>query len=163
MYNQVSLVRRFACLSIQPNCNVPPFEIKPISPDHSEHSEIWNILWPDDRDDANAQAAHAYKVLQTGGIVTVYYSTAFTPYRDAVARLKANTPARLPAFDANYAIWIGYHAILQSRRQESFRDLQAFEDEAVERIQEVERQTVARVQVRQALRTAELMEQREVT
>jgi len=119
---------------------VPPFDIKPIAP---ENSETWNVLWPDDRDDPTLQRAHAYKALQAGGAITVYYSTVFAPYRELIDRLKTTLPARCTAFDTNYAVWVGYHAILQS--QQSPAESSGVNDETLEQIQELERQTVARV------------------
>jgi hypothetical protein len=134
---------------------VPPFEIKPITP---EQSETWNALWPNDMDDPEVQKSHAYKAFQAGGAVTVYYSTVFGPYREAVERLKSLQSPRLPIFETHYEIWIGYHAILQS--QHPVEETNELGEEAIEQIQELERQTVAKMQVRQALRIAELLEQK---
>ena len=136
---------------------VPPFEIKPISPADGER---WNALWSDDHDDPELQAKHAYKVLHGGGTVTVFYSTVFAPYKEAGERLKVASAARLPIFETNYQIWVGYHAILQS--QQPIQESSGASDEMLEQIQEVERQTVARVQVRQALRISELLEQKAI-
>ena len=136
---------------------IPPFEIRPITP---EESEAWNALWPDDDDDVERQRTHAYKVLSTGGTVTVYYSTIFTPYKETVEKLKSIAPGRMSLFEMNYEIWIGYHAILQF--QTTIEDEEGLNMETVELIQETERQTVARVQVRQALKTAELVERKAV-
>jgi hypothetical protein len=133
---------------------VPPFEVKSITP---ENSETWNVLWPDDRDDPLLQSRHAYKALQTSGGITVYYSTVFRPYWEIMERLKITHPTRVTGFDTHYAVWLGYHAILQS--QQTPQESSGVNDEALEQIQELERQTVARVQARQALRTAELLQQ----
>jgi hypothetical protein len=138
--------------------HVPPFEIKPITP---EQSETWNALWPADNDDPDVQKTHAYRAFPAGGTVIVYYSTFFGPYREAVERLKSLHPGRLLTFETNYEIWIGYHAILQS--QQPIHESNVLGEEVVEQIQEIERQTVARVQVRQAMRTAELIEQKALT
>lgn len=133
---------------------VPPFEIKPVSP---ENSEVWNLLWSDDGDDPDKQKRHGYKLLSTSGVLTVYYSTVFPPYAEAVEKLKIASPARLGLFTTNYEIWIGYHAILQYQQGTT---TDGEDDEMLERLQDSERQTVARVQVRQALRVSELMEQK---
>jgi len=137
---------------------IPPFDIKPITP---ENGEKWNLLWSDDNDDPDRQRTHAYKALRAGGAITVYYSTIFTAYRQAIDQLRVTNPRRVPSFEANYEIWIGYHAILQSQQQ--IPESSGLEEEVVDEIQERERQTVARVQARQALRTAELVEQRAVS
>jgi hypothetical protein len=133
--------------------HVPPFEIAPVSPDDGER---WSALWPNDNDDAIKHAQHAYKVLVAGGKLTVYYSVVYGPYKDAVERLKVVNPVRLPLFDTNYQIWVGYHAILQTQQTET-ADV---DEEVLDQVQDIERQTVAKVQVRQALRMAELLEQR---
>jgi hypothetical protein len=137
---------------------VPPFEIKAVTP---ENSEVWNSLWPDDGDDVDRQKQHAYKVLPAGGVAIVYYSTVFPPYADAVEKLKAVSPVRMSLFVTNYEIWIGYHAILQ-HQQASTTDVDLGSEEQVDRLRDTERQTVARVQVRQALRIAEVLEQKAV-
>ena len=131
---------------------VPPFEILPICPD----DQGWSTVWPDDLDDADAQALHAYKHMNLGGKVVVYYSTVFTPFKELVDRLKVTNPSRLQLFQTNYQVWIAYHAILQSQAK---YDPHAYVDEeACESELERDRRTVARVQIKQALQIAELME-----
>jgi len=88
-----------------------------------------------------------------GGIY-VYYSTIFEPFREQVDKLKSENPALLESYQANYAIWIGYHAILQHNNRNSKQEIEA---DLFERLLEDDRATVARMQVKQALRTSELM------
>jgi hypothetical protein len=92
--------------------------------------------------------------------VNVYYSTVFTPFAEASAKLKATRLSRLPIFETSYEIWIGYHAILQ--HESAIQDSTGISEDVLEQIQESERQTVGRVQVRQAWRLAELLEQKAV-
>jgi hypothetical protein len=92
--------------------------------------------------------------------VQVFYSTVFTPFAEAVDRLKATKMSRLSVFESSYEIWIGYHAILQ--HQSTIQESSEVEEDTLERIQEAKRQTVGRVQVRQALKLAELLEQKAV-
>jgi hypothetical protein len=80
----------------------------------------------------------------------------FAPYQEMIERLKNAHPTRVTTFDTNYAVWLGYHAILQS--QQPPQESSGVDDDTLEQIQEVERQTVAKVQVRQALRTTELQQ-----
>ncbi len=61
-------------------------------------------------------------------------------------------------FESTYQVWIGYHAILQN--QSNIQQSTGVGEEALEQVQELERQTVGRVQVRQAWRLAELLEQK---
>jgi hypothetical protein len=136
---------------------VPPFDIRPV---HPGQTELWNALWPEDGDDAETQRKHAYKVLQSGDTVNVYYSTVFTPFAEATAKLKAIRLSRLPIFETSYEIWIGYHAILQ--HESAIQESSGVTEVLLEQIQEAERQTVGRVQVRQAWRIAELVEQKAV-
>lgn len=134
---------------------IPPFNIVPVSPD----DEAWNLLWPEDGDDAGKQQEHAYKQLHTAGAVNVYFSTIFKPYKNALEMLKAAKPLRTGSFETHYQVWVGYHAILQAQRQrEQTGSYDGTNEEVLERLQEVERQTVGRVQVRQALKLAELLE-----
>ncbi len=134
------------------NGYIPPFEILPISPD----DESWSTVWPSDMDDTDAQARHAYKPENIGGKVVVFYSTVFKAFKEVVDRLKVTNPSRLELFQTNYKIWIAYHAILQSQTK---CDPTSYKDEAAREIElDQDRQTMARVQVKQALQIAELME-----
>jgi hypothetical protein len=135
---------------------IPPFDIIAVSP---ADSEIWEALWPEDGGDAVKQQEHAYKTLQTAGAMNVYFSTVFGPYKTALDSLKGAKPTRVPTFETHYQVWIGYHAILQAQRQQQpGAAYDGTSEEVVDRLQELERQTVGRVQVKQALKTAELLE-----
>jgi hypothetical protein len=135
--------------------HVPPFDILPVSPDNHE---LWSALWEDDNDDPVEQAKHAYKILPSAGKTVVYYSTVFEPFRATVEKLKNSYHGRLAAFETHYQIWVGYHAILQSQRL--IQEKSGVTAEALEQIQEQERQTVAQMQIKVALRLAEMAEQR---
>ena len=117
---------------------VPDFEVEPISPDDTEK---WNLLWPSHENAPRSEKEKvAYKVLSAGDKTIIYYSTAFAPYAE---RVKRRTKQRADRFIENYAIWIGYHAILQ------FPDQQQSEDDE-EKSLEAERCRVAQVQARVA-------------
>jgi len=133
---------------------IPPFEILPIHPETDP--QIWDTLWPDYGDDVSheKQASVAYKVIRTQNNVIVYYSTIFSPYSEQVERLKQTNTGLMEIFERNYKIWIGYHAILQDRGQSI--ESQEIEEESMELIKEQERTRVARMQIKQAYRTAEL-------
>lgn len=89
-----------------------------------------------------------------GGIV-VFYSTIFGPFSQQVEKLKSVTPALSEYFRTQYEIWIGYHAILQenSRKKETFD----MDDDTLEKMLELDRTRVAKMQVKQAFRTAEML------
>ena len=59
-------------------------------------------------------------------------------------------------FRGQYEIWIAYHAILQENARKGQRSLSLDED-TLEQLLEADRVCVARMQVKQALRTADLM------
>jgi hypothetical protein len=129
---------------------VPPFEIVPISPD--ENPEEWEAAsWADLPEERQSQVA--YKIVPAGGKTNVYYSTIFEPFVSQIAKLP--TAVMVEAFKTNYSIWIGYHAILQ-QRDRRFVDAN-IEEESVDGVQEIERATVGKMQVKQAVRSAELM------
>jgi hypothetical protein len=126
---------------------VPPFEIMPISPD--ANPDEWETTWSDVAVEDQNQVA--YSIVTAGGKTIVYYSTIFEPF---MAQLSKLSTAIAEAFRTNYSIWIGYHAILQNRDRK-FLDIDV-EDEKIDQVLEKERATVGKMQVKQALRTAEL-------
>ena len=62
--------------------------------------------------------------------------------------------SKLDLFNTAYTVWIAYHAIMQDRQRP--KELDSLEEADRERILDQERQTVAKVQIRQALRELEL-------
>jgi hypothetical protein len=70
-------------------------------------------------------------------------------------KLKQAAAAMPTLFRNNYEIWIGYHAILQENARS---DMPAIRDEELDAILENDRIRVAKMQVKQALSTAELMQ-----
>lgn len=133
---------------------VPKFEVIPINP--TDDPEQWAAAWPDlsDENASEDQTAVAYKPVSVGGGIVVYYSTIFAPFKEQMDRLKQDSPALPALFRTNYEIWIGYHAILQ----ENARDGKAnIDEDALEAILEEDRIRVAKMQVKQAKATADLM------
>src|SRR5262249_44318003 len=130
---------------------VPPFEIIPINPE--EHPDKWAAVWPDlqDEEDEQKLGSVAYRVVATPESTIVYYSTIFAPFKEQVDRLKTGAGAMLDYFITNYEIWIAYHAILQDSAPVENKD------ESFEGVREQERALVAQMQVKQAIKTAELM------
>jgi hypothetical protein len=135
---------------------VPPFTVLPVSP---EQVEIWSSLWPNLSEGVTAddQAAVAYKAMKAGSEIKVYYSTVFEPYRSILDRLKQENPALAPLFDTSYAVWVGYHAILQEQARSGLPG--GVDEDAAELILEEDRIRVAKMQVKQALQTANLRSQ----
>jgi hypothetical protein len=135
---------------------IPPFEIIPINPE--DHPEQWGMVWPDLGEEATPedQASVAYRPVKMGGGINVYYSTIFAPFKEQVEALKLKSSALSELFRTNYEIWIGYHAILQVNSRIGEKEDVA--DDVLERLLEADRVRVARMQVKQAVHTAELMQ-----
>jgi hypothetical protein len=135
---------------------VPPFDIIPVNP----HDDIqtWGLVWPDLTEDSppSQLEAVAYKPVRVGGAINVYYSTIFSAFKSQVDKLKTETSVLSDLFRTNYEVWIGYHAILQ---EQSRNDQSEIDPEVLERLLETDRVRVAQMQVRQASRTAVLMQE----
>jgi len=136
---------------------VPPFDIIPINP--TDHPAEWETAWADLDENASPEqlASVAYKPVQMGTKIVVFYSTIFGPYKDELEKLKTSNPAKAQLFTTNYEVWIGYHAILQLNRGQE--DKAGVESEKLDVIDEADRLRVARMQVKQAARTADLQHQ----
>jgi hypothetical protein len=136
---------------------IPNFDIIGIHP--KDDGTTWNALWPDlDADDSSDEklASVAYKTLKTDKLV-VYYSKVFTPYASELHKLTASDSPLLPYFKANYEVWIGYHAILQYADTTSAGRSEEFGTQLEE-----ERYRVATVEVKQALKNAEVLHKLQV-
>lgn len=135
---------------------VPPFEIVAINP--TDDAELWAQVWPDLSEGVQPEdeAAVAYKPLQIGGGITVFYSTIFGPFHEQVEKLTTESPALSQLFRNQYEIWIAYHAILQENGRSETMGASG-EQDSMEAALEAERTRVARMQVRQAKETAQLM------
>jgi hypothetical protein len=134
---------------------VPPFEVIPINP--TDHPEEWAAAWPhlDEEVSPAELAAVAYKPVSAGAGIVVYYSTIFGPFQEQMEKLKSDSPDLPSFFRMNYEIWIGYHAILQENSRSGMKV--NIDEEELNRILEEDRTRVARMQVKQARSTAELM------
>lgn len=131
---------------------VPPFDIVPIDPDHNK----WALVWPDLENTPEMIESVAYKPMTfPDGTITIYYSTIFAPFKAQVDKLKSHSEAIFELFKTNYEIWIGYHGILQTKSDSHTPS--GMEEDAYEAQMELERARVGQMQVKQALRTAELM------
>ena len=136
--------------------NVPPFEVIPISPrDVEQWSTVWPELPPDKSSDKDLKGV-AFKALQMGDTVYVYYSTVFEDFMKTYEHVKkVGTKAFAELYQTNYAVWLGYHAVSQTmdgRDEES----SLVDPDIMERIYENERTRVAKMQARQALSSAQM-------
>ena len=115
------------------------------------------MVWPDLSETATPeqQASVAYRPIRIGGGITVYYSTVFAPFKEQMDKLKTQSATLMDFFRTNYEIWIGYHAILQESSR--IGTTAQIEEAALERLFEEDRTRVARVEVKEAMRLAELM------
>jgi hypothetical protein len=135
---------------------VPPFEIIAINP--YDDTETWNIVWPNLPDDSQPGAleAVAYKPVPAGGAINVYYSTIFSPFKAQIDKLKNDNTTLSDLFRTNYEVWIGYHAILQENEKDERDEV---DQETLEDFREAERVRVSQMEVRQSMRTADLIHQ----
>jgi hypothetical protein len=133
---------------------VPPFRVVPVSP---EQTEVWAAAWPHLSDEASDEALHsvAYVPVSAGDETIVYYSTVFEPYQAQIDRLKTESPSLAQLFETSYAVWIGYHAILQHQAP----DPKDVEESEFKLLEEEERTRVARMQIKQALQVAKMRQQ----
>lgn len=91
--------------------------------------------------------------MRTAQGIVLYYSTIFAPFSVQIERLKTESEIAAKLFRENYEVWIAYHAILQ----DNARGVQTGVDEEVmDQILEDDRTRVAQLQVKQAVRFAEL-------
>lgn len=129
---------------------VPEFTVEPVDIDSDR--ETFDTIW-DDLQEQEDPLNVAYKIIDTGRILTIYYSVKFRRYREQLEKLKKQ-PDLAKLFKKNYEIWIGYHAIMQ-HQQRRVIEQQNLTDEQLDKIQEHERAVVATMQIKQALQTAE--------
>lgn len=131
---------------------VPPFKIVPINP--YDHPEEWALAWPDldENSPISRLEGVAYKPVNLSGVIHVYYSTIFAPFKAHVEKLTSESPGLSELFRTNYEIWIGYHAILQEKgRNDESEEVDA---ETLDKLLEKDRVRVAQMQVKQAGQTA---------
>jgi len=131
----------------------PPFEIIGIDPDNDtdKWSEVWDNM-PEEAD-YETKASVAYKPINIGGTIYIYYSKIFRPLIKQLENIKSGSAALADLFTTNYETWIGYHGILQiSNNNET-------DDEEKKRLLEEERIRVAKMQIKQAVEVANLMRQ----
>jgi hypothetical protein len=132
--------------------SVPPFDVRPVSPDE----ETWSLLvWSNLEDTDEKIKSVAYKPVVQKDIIIVYYSTVFPPYSYQVEKLKLQSEMLLSLFETNYKIWIGYHAILQQNENQSSSS--GLDEDTQDKLFEEERARVAQIQVKQAMKSADLL------
>ena len=133
---------------------VPPFDIVGINP--TDDAAQWATTWVDlDEDNEAAQTQVSYRVIVGAGKLVVYYSEIYGPFKDQVDSFKEKQRDLCDLFIRNYEVWIGYHAILQ-HQAESRAKADGLDDVQLEELNASERDRVARMQVNQARRMAEL-------
>ena len=131
---------------------IPNFDIVGIHP--KDDGNTWNTLWPDlDAEYSSDErlASVAYKVLKTDKLI-VYYSKVFVPFANELQRLTLSDSPLLSYFKPSYEVWIGYHAILQNADAATNGAAEELGNQL-----EAERCRVATVEVKQALKNADVM------
>jgi hypothetical protein len=132
---------------------IPDFEVIPTTPG----DENWNKAWENISEDSEEVTSVAYIPKKFGLKTIVYYSTVFDHYKTTIDKLTLSRSPLANFFDLNYKVWIGYHAILQLNSHQSDTTQSDDYENRMERERENERSLVAQMQVKQALKSAELM------
>lgn len=131
---------------------VPPFEIRAIEPSDPEWNQVWENI-----DEASEEVGSvAYKQKLLNGVIWVFYSKVFSPFKAQSDKLKLSSEAHQKLFVSNYEVWIGLHAILQYKSQVG-EELKEGDEDVLEQERESERARVAQIQVKQALSTSDLI------
>jgi len=132
---------------------IPDFEVLPINPNEDSWKSAWENI-PSDSEDAFKVA---YIPRRIGVKTIVYYNTAFNQFREAVDKLKIAGSPLYKFFETNYKVWIGYHGILQYNNQQNEIFANDEQEEKVKSEREKDRALVAQMQVKQALKSSDLM------
>jgi hypothetical protein len=110
---------------------IPPFNIVEVNP--YDHAELWTTAWTE-LDPGTATTSKlesvAYRPMNLDGVIHVFYSTIFGPFKEQSEKLKRESPALSELFRTNYEVWIGYHAILQEKARNE--DIEGLEIEPLE-------------------------------
>jgi hypothetical protein len=132
---------------------IPDFEVLPINP----NDEGWKSAWENIPADSEEAFKVAYIPRRIGVKTIVYYNTAFNQFKETVDKLKIAGSPLYKFFETNYKVWIGYHGILQYNNQQNETFTNDEQEEKVKSEREKDRALVAQMQVKQALKSSELM------
>ncbi|MCB9056141.1 MAG: hypothetical protein H6549_09795 [Chitinophagales bacterium] len=132
---------------------VPDFAVLPVSPG----DDNWYKAWENVPEDSEEVFTVAYVPKKIGDKTIIYYSTVFPAFREMIDKLKISSSPLLKFFETNYKVWIGYHGILQYNglQNEFFSDEE--QEKQIHKERERDRTLVAQMQVKQALKSADLM------
>jgi hypothetical protein len=87
---------------------LPPFRVEPVGP----QEERWTQLaWPDD---VNTIASDSEP---DAGTLVVYFSTAFPPYSNQLAKLEKLDTVLAASFTERYKIWLAVHALMKEQHE----------------------------------------------
>lgn len=136
---------------------MPPFDVRPVHPD----DEQWNDLgWPDNC------ATVASEATSEGGLLTVYYSTAFPRYAEYLKKLTARSDSLAASYDSRYRIWLAVHSLILNKERQgelsSRSEHQSSDDEQASELERAERCRVATMAAMFAAAEVEKEQQRGV-
>ncbi len=132
---------------------VPDFAVLPASPGDAN----WAKAWENIAEDSDEVFTVAYVAKKIGDKTIVYYSTVFPAFKETIDKLKISNSTLLKFFETNYKVWIGYHGILQYNGQQNEFFSDEDQEKQIQKEREKDRVLVAQMQVKQALKSAELM------
>ena len=132
---------------------IPDFEVLAISPE----DDHWNSAWENIPADSEEALKVSYIPRKIGIKTIVYYNTAFNQFKETVDRLKIAGNPLYKFFETNYKVWVGYHGILQYNNQQNETFDSEEQEEKIKQEREKDRALVAQMQVKQAMKSSELM------
>ncbi len=132
---------------------IPDFEVLPITP----NDDRWKFAWENVPADSEEALKVAYIPRRIGIKTIVYYNTDFNQFKETVDKLKIAGSPIYKFFETNYKVWIGYHGILQYNNQQNETFANDEQEEKVKSEREKDRALVAQMQVKQAMKSSELM------
>lgn len=132
---------------------IPDFDVLPTTPGDDKWKKAWEAI----PEDSEERFSVAYATRKIGNKTIVFYSTVYPHFKTTIDKLKILSSPLLKFFETNYKVWVGYHGILQYNAQENEIFDSEEQKEKIESEREKDRTLIAQMQVKQALKSSELM------
>ncbi len=132
---------------------IPDFDVLSATPGDDK----WEKAWENIPEYSEKVTSVAYVTRKIGNRMIVFYSTVYPAFKQTIDNLKITNSPLLKFFETNYKVWIGYHGILQynSNQNETFESEE--QEEKTKQERENDRTLIAQMQVKQAIKSSELM------
>lgn len=139
--------------SVEERGYIPDFDVLPINPS----DDNWDSVWDNVNANSDESSKVAYIPKKVGPKTIIYYNTAFTAFKETVEHLKIINSPLYNLFETNYKVWIGYHGILQYNNHLTETFATDEQEESIKKEREKDRALVAQMQVKQAIKSSDLM------